>query len=302
MGDGEISDGGSRVVPKTESGDTRMTRVHQADESATGEPPWGGSSVMDSIWRHRALVVVGAVLGAALGFLVTSMQPPTYLAQSDVFLSSHSEFDPTGSSDYVSDPSRYVDQQARMMSSTPVLSSAIEHGAPAADVVDLRSSLDVVASKDTDLLTVRATGSDAPEARKRVDAVIAAYRARVVGDVEETVRAIESTTPERGLERVRRQAALFGDGVSLVEPAVAVRSSAWARNAALLGITGFLLALGVGVLRDARARYGASSRSNREQAGSRRWGPGGPARERPHVVADLGPRGSAADPTSGEAL
>src|SRR5215218_6153147 len=161
--------------------------THQPDASFARqrreEPPWGGSAVMDLLWRHKVLVVLGTLLGASLGLLLTSVQPTTYLAQSAVFLSSHADFDPTGSTDYVSDPSRYVQQQAAMMTSTPVLEKAMGNGAPADSILDLRASLQAEASQDTDIVTVKATAETPAAARARVDKVVRAYqdhaRARV---------------------------------------------------------------------------------------------------------------------------
>jgi hypothetical protein len=132
-----------------------------------------------------------------------------------------------------------------------VLDKAMDNGAPADSVVDLRASLEAEAAQDTDIVTVKATAETAAAARARVDKVVRAYQDHARARVQDVVADIEDVVTPDELRNVQRQAALFGDGIALVEPATAVKSSSGLRNAALLGITALLLSLGLGLLRDA---------------------------------------------------
>ncbi len=242
-------------------------RAPMRQQGATTTPT--GSTLLLSMWRHKVLVIVATLLGIALGLAFTTMQPTTYQAESRVFLSSHAEFDPSGQNDFVNDPSRFVEQQAAMMTSAPVLAAAIYAGAPADDVRDLRASLEVVASDGSDIVTVRATAGNAKDAEALVNAVVRAYQARIRNGVAILVAQMKDVMGADELQNAQRQAAVYGDGVSLVEPATAAEVSSGIRNATLLGLTGFLLAVGAGLIRDAlpvRARSRRRWRQGRTSA------------------------------------
>jgi uncharacterized protein involved in exopolysaccharide biosynthesis len=238
-------------------------RAPRQPQGAPTTPAGSTSTLLLSMWRHKVLIVVATLLGIALGMALTTMQPTTYRAESRVFLSSHAEFDPTGQNDFVNDPSRFVEQQAAMMTSAPVLAAAIYSGAPADNVQELRQSLEVVASDSSDIVTVKATARNGKDAEALVNAVVRAYQARIRNGVAILVAQMKDVMGAAELQNAQRHAAVYGDGVSLVEPATAVAVSSGIRNATLLGLTGFLLAVGAGLIRDALP---ARARSRR------RWG------------------------------
>lgn len=208
------------------------------------------SPVLASMRRHWVVVLLLTVLGGGSGILLTSVQPDTFQAESRVFLSSQTAFDPTGGQTFVSDPSRFVQEQAAVMSSTPVLEAAIAGGAPAGSVRELRDHVEVVPAKESGIVTVRASSVSQQDAIAMVDEIVLAYRNHVTAAVAATLdKIVDVLRPDR--ERyARRQAALFGDGVSLAEPAAAERTSSVVRNAVLLGLVGLLCSMGVSLLRD----------------------------------------------------
>ncbi|GAB2870503.1 YveK family protein [Nocardioides pacificus] len=210
------------------------------------------SRVSASMRRHWVLVLVLTLLGVVGGLLLTTVQPTTYQAESQVFLSSQAAFDPTGRRDYVSDPSRFVEEQAAVMMSTPVLKAAIEGGADASSVAQLREFVEVVPAKDSNIVTVRASSVSKKDAVVMVDQIVLAYRGHIAASVAATLAKIEGVLQPDRLEFAQREAALFGDGVSLAEPAAAKQTSSLVRNAVLLGLVGLMCSIGVSLLRDRR--------------------------------------------------
>ncbi|WKN48582.1 Wzz/FepE/Etk N-terminal domain-containing protein [Nocardioides sp. Arc9.136] len=241
------------------------------------------SQVLASMQRHWVLVLVLTLLGAVAGLLLTNAQPTTYQAESRVFLSSNAAFDPTGMRTYVNDPSRFVEEQAEVMTSTPVLEGAIESGAPADSVLELRKQLEVVPADESDIVTVRASSVSEAAAIAMVDEIVQAYRTHVSAGVAATMEKIDDVVRPDRLQFARREAALFGDGVSLAEPAAAEQTSSLLRNAALLGLVGLMCSIGLSLLRD---RVAAGTRSapgpavaerplpERPDAGARTTAPG----------------------------
>jgi capsular polysaccharide biosynthesis protein len=210
------------------------------------------TNILSSIWRHKVVIVASALIGLLIGLFISWLQPPSYTAQSQVFLSSPAPFnalDDGGSSD----PSRYLVQQATLMTSAPLLRSAITAGATASNTAELGESLDVVASDEADVITVRATGDDADQASSRVDGVVAAYRQYQKAEVATQLAAVSKLGTPATKAVAAQRAAVFGDGVELVEQASVSKDSTAIGNASVLAVVGVLASLGYAAAKDARS-------------------------------------------------
>ena len=201
--------------------------------------------------RHLGLIAALTVAGLVIGILVGALQPKSYTAESRVFLSSQSSFDALGG-DFATDPSRYLDQQAGVMTSRPLLAEALERGASAQDVEELQQAVEVLASAESDVLTVRATASGPEDAVARVENVIAAFQDYQTELVKAQLEAVESVSNAGERRLAQQRAAVFGDGVQLVETASVTASTSVIRNATVLALAGLLLGLAIAFARDAR--------------------------------------------------
>jgi capsular polysaccharide biosynthesis protein len=232
-----------------------------------GETPWGplvadgstltrSASVFTILWHYIVLIVAFTVAGLAAGLLIAHYQPTSYSAESRVFLSSQASFDALADGQYASDPSRYLDQQAAIMTSSPLLQRAIELGAESVDKAELKASLAVIASAESDVLTVRATALASEQAGARVDDIITAYREYQKSLVITQLNSIElvSSTDEKRIAQQR--AAVYGDGVALVEKAFVTKASSAIRNASVLAVAGLLLSSGLAFAMNGHRKVG----------------------------------------------
>ena len=225
-------------------------------------------SALAVLWRARWLIALGFVVGALAGYVVSQQQPVRYTAQSRLVLGSSSNFSPLGDSGYI-EPSRYVANQISILTSSPVLERAIRLLDPGTSAEDLRvaleeleESVDATAAGDSDVITIRSTAPTAALAKQRADALATAYRNFVGQQVEsQTQRAIASTDDPTRIATIQAQAALYGDGVAVFEPAQRpVRPSAPSprRNALVLGAGGALLAAAWALMRRSQTRVQTS--------------------------------------------
>jgi capsular polysaccharide biosynthesis protein len=224
-----------------------------ADHPETESSP----TFFSTLWRHKLLIIVGTLVGLGLGLGAALAQPTIYTAESRVFLSSQSGFDALSDGPFSSDPSRYLDQQAAILTSSPLLTRALALGASAADVEELKDSLDVIASAESDVLTVRATADEPTAAASRVDATIASYREYQKAQVAAQLAAIGSLSSSDERRAANQRAAVFGDGVELVEQASVTSSTSAVRNGTVLAVVGALVSSGIG--------FASSARGNRRQ-------------------------------------
>lgn len=237
-----------------------------------GVPTSGTSALLTRVRRHLALIAGLTVAGLLLGMLVGSLQPKSYTAESRVFLSSQASFDALGG-DFNTDASRYLDQQAGVMTSRPLLAQAVKLGAPADDVEQLQESVEVLASAESDVLTVRAVAADPEQATQRVDNVIAAFRDYQEKLVKAQLKAVESVSNAAEKRLAQQRAAVFGDGVQLVEDASVTASTSVLRNASVLALAGLLLGLALALARDVKrdARDQLARRRKRELLVAAGW-------------------------------
>jgi Mrp family chromosome partitioning ATPase/capsular polysaccharide biosynthesis protein len=134
-----------------------------------------GPSLLESIWRFRWLVLPAVLLGALAGYGLAIRQPPQYEAVGRIFLSAPGQRTvPGAESAPAMDPDRYVRNQAQFMTSAPVISRAAEISG--LRQATWRKKLEVVPTKDQDLIVIRVRAGTTSEATKLVDSVAIAYQ------------------------------------------------------------------------------------------------------------------------------
>ncbi|MGY2078784.1 hypothetical protein [Modestobacter sp. SYSU DS0657] len=215
------------------------------------------SVVLSAIWRAR-WVVLGAVLVAGVGgYAASASQPSVYTAQSRAVLSANAPFTPLSGQSY-NDPARYISNQVALITTVPVLNLAVERLGEDLTATELAAGIEVEPSGADDVIAVHASAPTGEAAADRANAVLAAYQQYVVQQVSRTVAAATgATTDPAVVDQVRTEAAVYGDGVLLVEEASAPgdpASPSPARDALLLAVVAALLGIGLALWRRAPAR------------------------------------------------
>ncbi|WP_370328366.1 Wzz/FepE/Etk N-terminal domain-containing protein [Euzebya sp.] len=163
-----------------------------------------GPTLIESLWRHRVVVVLVVVVSGALGYLVSAQQAPSYEATASLILTNPNtavgpgeQFGPSIAID------EYVPQQAALLSSQTVLLAALDAVEDPPTLRDLRESLQIRAAADQLTLTVTTSAEDPERSAALANAIADAYR---------TLRA--STESERAQDAV----------ASLEDEAAAIRT------------------------------------------------------------------------------
>ncbi|WP_369130686.1 hypothetical protein [Modestobacter roseus] len=222
------------------------------DESRPGH----GSVVASALWRGRWLIGGAAVVAGLLGAQLSALQDESYTAESRMVLSATANFDPLGGNSG-NNAGRYLANQMAILDSEPVLELVAEQLGGDADPAELAEAVSVATLADSDVVVVSATAPTAELAAARADAVTAAYQQYVTQRVQEIAdAAAEAVALDlAAVADVRTQAAVYGDGVAVAEPA-AVPTSPTApnpvRDGALLAVLAALVAAGVAILRRGR--------------------------------------------------
>ncbi|MGY1840856.1 MULTISPECIES: hypothetical protein [unclassified Modestobacter] len=212
-----------------------------------------GSVVGSALWRGRWLIGGAAVAAGLLGAQLSALQEETYTAQSRMVLSATANFDPLGGNS-PSNAGRYLANQMAILDSEPVLELVAEQLGGDADPATLAEAVSVATLADSDIVVISATAPDPELAAARADAVTAAYQQYVTQRVQEVAdAAVAAVAADPGaVADVRTQAAVYGDGVAVAEPA-AVPTAPTApnpvRDGALLAVLAGLVAAGVAILR-----------------------------------------------------
>lgn len=208
--------------------------------------PEADQSLLAAVWRRRLSVVVVVLLGALVGFAVSTLQPVRYAAEARLFLATSRPFEPLTPSGQFVEAERYVSNQAAIASSSLVLERAESRLGGTVDAETLRRSVRADAAPNLDLVSITATAPTAEDAVARAQAVTSAYRElveeRVQAAAQEVVAEIDAATgalenelaamgeteraaaeqqilDQRQLGRdVVLQASLYGDGLAIVEP------------------------------------------------------------------------------------
>ncbi len=149
-----------------------------------------GPTVVGSLRRFRYLVLIAAVLGGAVGYLLAQAQQPVYEASSRMFITtpgSAAVFQQRGF-----DLERHVLQQAERLQSSSVLeatAASLDDGSTGAGIAQ---QLEVDSDVDLATLTLSVQDRSRQRAARVANAVAEAYQAEVLADQESRVaRATE---------------------------------------------------------------------------------------------------------------
>ncbi|CAN5895875.1 hypothetical protein BH23ACT10_BH23ACT10_07110 [soil metagenome] len=227
-----------------------------------------------SIARYRWIVAAVVVTAIAVGYLVSSLLPPSYEATTTIYLSEGSLFD-----DQTVDSTRRVQQEANRLEARSVFESAADNLGQGFNRERLTEQVEIDPEPATGLIDVVATAGNADTAAEIANAITRAYdqasRRAVSGrmataddilsqqadDLSASVQELQdrvqrgqaTAADERRLEAVEGQlielqarisemaaeAAMYGSGVADVETAVAPlepSSPKPIRNAAFAGL------------------------------------------------------------------
>lgn len=211
-----------------------------------------GSVVLSTVWRARWIILGAAVVAGAGGYVVSSSQEPLYTAESRLVLSAVADFDPLGSQSFA-DSSRYVAKQIPILSSAPIVTAALAELPEGTEYEELTDALAVSASADSDVVVVETTAPTAEGAAARANAVVAGYREYVRARVAELAANSAATTTDPAVaDRILTQAAAYGDGLAVVDPAVPPTEPSAPvplRDALVLAVVAALVAAGLALLR-----------------------------------------------------
>lgn len=216
-----------------------------------------GPVLARALRRYWVPIVAAVLLGALIGGFASQLQPVRFTAESRIVLSKVLPFDPLGTFANADAP-RYIANQVAIMTSESILeSAATELGDTSAET--LRETVEATGGSDDDVITVTANAPAAGAAKRRADAVTNAYvEFRQQQVTQQTASALEQTTDAQLQGTIRTQAATYGSGVSLTQPAVLPTSPSAplpARNAFVLALAYGLLALGYALLQGSRPTH-----------------------------------------------
>jgi capsular polysaccharide biosynthesis protein len=221
-----------------------------------------------SVLRHPVIVILVTAAFAAAGYYWSSQQSEQYTATTRMFLSSSSPFDGFGSRDFVNNPDRYAVNQAAIALSRPVLNRAVENGELDVEVDRLRRALTISAGQGTDVIVIDATAPSPRQAADWANSVAEAFRAFKADGVEDqTQELLALSTNEADSAAILKRAAVYGDGIALVEQATAPNdpsSPQPVRDGLLAAVVGLVLGVAAAVLVDVVQGVRRSSRSRED--------------------------------------
>ncbi len=219
-------------------------------------------------------------------------QPAVYESTSRVVLSASTNFSPVDGAFSGGDANRYVQNQADIMTTVAVLDLAAGALADGSTGADLRDDISAAPSGASEVITITARADDGDLAARRAFAVANAYAAYTEGQVRvlaDQAAQVVAADPAQVLS-VRARATSFGDGVSVIQPAVAPTeptSPTPRRNAYLAATAAFLLSVGLVLALRGTRRAGGRDRLVTD-AGAPvlgtvpvRWAGGSPAPRQP---------------------
>ena len=265
--------------------------------NAEAEPWAQGPSLIASIWRYKWTILTATLLAAGLAYFLSSSQAPTYQASGRIFLADPRSQSVLGSGRDFADPELYVPQQAERVTSDPVLDLAAQLLGGEATGDRLADRVAAEPDAALNLITVSAAAPTPEGAAEIANAVTEAYeqvsRQRTLSSADAAVAELEGarqalrgqiaaieeellTRPEdlvlitrleilsgqlasldERAQQVAVDAAVFGSGVDMTEPAEPPGSPATpkpVRNAALAGVMAFALAAAWAYWRAARTQ------------------------------------------------
>lgn len=156
-----------------------------------------GPAVLESVWRHRWLVLAATVAFGLGGYFLAAAQPEEYEASTRLFLSDPETAGVFGQT-AESDIDRYLPQQTQRVTSSPVLTATAELlGDTSADA--LRWQVEASGNAELATLTITATAGSGQRAADIANAVATAY--------EDNVRITQVARVERATTELERSQA-----------------------------------------------------------------------------------------------
>jgi capsular polysaccharide biosynthesis protein len=138
--------------------------------------------LLQSIWHYKWLIAVAALLGMLVGYGWAARQPTLYEAVSEVLLTGTAGAPlPDGQPQPIGDPDRYLQNQATLIGTTPVLELAAQKTKGKASVEDLRQRMNVDAGQKSDVITVSVFDGNAENAADFANAIAEGYEDFVEG-------------------------------------------------------------------------------------------------------------------------
>lgn len=193
---------------------------HNAFESAPARAA-AEPGLLQSIWRHRWMVVAIALLAAVAAYGVSYLQTPTYEARARLLLTDPAS---TGLFEEGSrvDPERFLANQVEVANSSDVHARAAESLGAEYTEQDVGGDVEVSGSEGVDVLTIEAEGDSAQEAAALANAVGQAYadlrREDIQQRAEQSVEQLSDSMTDLRERIDEANAALGGEGTdSLLE-------------------------------------------------------------------------------------
>ncbi len=228
-----------------------------APQDDDGRQP--GSSLLPFLLRAAVPVALITLLVGYVAYTRSAERPETFSANAQVVLSSSNNFSPLADGGNGSNPDRYAENQAEIMTTVGVLDQAaaiLGDGVPGSD---LRGDISTAPVSASDVIVVTAEAEDPELAARRADAVANAYAqftGAQVTALADQAAAASASNPDEVLQ-IRARAATFGDGVQVIQPASipgAPSSPTPGRDAYLAAAAAFLLSTGLALSWRSRRR------------------------------------------------
>jgi hypothetical protein len=178
-----------------------------------------GPDLLQSAWRYKWLIALMALLGALLGYGWAARQPTLYEGISEVQLSGTGSVNRPGDVPPAGggDPERYLQNQATLITKTPVLELAAKHSGGLVSVPELRGRLTVEVGQEADVITISILDGDAKQAAALANAVAEAYKEYIEGQPRQLATQLRSrrTQMETRLDQIRAELAAAPNDDSL---------------------------------------------------------------------------------------
>jgi capsular polysaccharide biosynthesis protein len=172
-----------------------------------GPQDWDtGPSVVDSLWRHKWLVALAVLLGAAAAYGWSARQPERYEATVQLFLSPGAGQGIEVNSDV--DPDRVLRNQVELLNSAAVLDQTVALSDRQLTRGQLQDSVSVEAAGDADVITIRVLDATPDGAAQLAELVPRAYQRTLSTRAKQTVAELQRTQNRLETDRAQVTAAL----------------------------------------------------------------------------------------------
>jgi capsular polysaccharide biosynthesis protein len=150
--------------------------------------------LLQSVWHYKWLIAVGALLGALIGYGWAARQPTLYEATSEVLLTGTASVPLSGDGppQPIGDPDRYLQNQAALIGTTPVLELAAKNSKGKATVEDLRQRMNVKVEQNSDVITISIFDGNPKNAAIFANAIAEAYEDSVEGQPGQLANQLRS--------------------------------------------------------------------------------------------------------------